>query len=517
MYNPSMRRRLPIVFLSIGFALLTLLPYWVANQFAGSGLFTGVLINPMDGASYLAKMHQGWEGSWRYALAFTDSPGPGAFLFTYYLFLGHAARWVGTSLFITYHAARMLGSAFFLVVAWITFERLGMSKRAGAIAWTILVVGSGFGWLAALAGYASSDVWVAEFIPFLSMLTSAHFPIVMACLLLLAVEVILPKEQLTSLSVAGILLATVALAMLQPFALLPMGVALVFWAAWYRLRLGSFPPNAIAKLATIGIGALPFAAYDVWVTRSLPAFVSWAAQNQTPSPPAWDVALGLGPLGALLIFVFARWMIRREPAIAPGDPRLFFIFWLAGMALLLYLPFSLQRRMMLGGFLPVAILAAPHIERWLFAPTLRVRRLVMGLLILPLSNLIVIGAMVHAIGTRNPAFFLSPDETAAMNWLSTHAASGDVVLAPPEFARWIPAFTGLRVVYGHPMETPNAAAALQDVNAFYRGDPGAETILRKHSVHWVYCATDQTACPLHGSNDVEQVWNSGDAQLFYLR
>jgi hypothetical protein len=69
--------------------LLTLLPYLWANAAAGSGhVFAGFLLNPLDGATYLAKMRQGWEGNWLFTLPFTADPGPGSFLFTYYLLLG---------------------------------------------------------------------------------------------------------------------------------------------------------------------------------------------------------------------------------------------------------------------------------------------------------------------------------------------------------------------------------------------------------------------------------------------
>ena len=47
--------------------------------------FGGFLINPTDGHSYLAKMRQGWDGSWKYQLPYTADPGDGAYLFLFYL------------------------------------------------------------------------------------------------------------------------------------------------------------------------------------------------------------------------------------------------------------------------------------------------------------------------------------------------------------------------------------------------------------------------------------------------
>jgi hypothetical protein len=186
------------------------------------------------------------------------------------------------------------------------------------------------------------------------------------------------------------------------------------------------------------------------------------------------------------------------------------------MALMMYLPLSLQRRMMLGGMLPIAVLAAPLIERWLYAPALQVRRLAIGLLLLPLSNLIVLGAMARVIQTRDPLCFLAPEQASMLDWLSAHAAPDDVVLAPPELSRWIPGYTGARVVYGHPMETPYAAEAWQDVIWFYQANPAAAGILRKHSVRWIYCPASDNACPFFPLQSAEQSWTYAGARLYHI-
>ncbi|MGB9593373.1 MAG: hypothetical protein ACPL7R_04465, partial [Anaerolineae bacterium] len=92
---------------------LTVVPYAVAWLGAPEGrVFTGVLYNPWDGHSYLAKMRQGWEGRWLFHLPFTEEPHDGALVFTFYLALGHTAQVLGLSLPLTFHLARVLASAF---------------------------------------------------------------------------------------------------------------------------------------------------------------------------------------------------------------------------------------------------------------------------------------------------------------------------------------------------------------------------------------------------------------------
>ena len=71
------------------------LPYLLAYRVPPDHIFMGVLVNPADGNSYFAKMREGWRGDWLFTLPYTAQPGAGALIFTYYLFLGHVARWTG--------------------------------------------------------------------------------------------------------------------------------------------------------------------------------------------------------------------------------------------------------------------------------------------------------------------------------------------------------------------------------------------------------------------------------------
>ena len=61
---------------AISWALVMLgvscMPYFIAIFLAPEGWqFAGILVNPYDGHSYLAKMQQGWGGSWLFHLTYT--------------------------------------------------------------------------------------------------------------------------------------------------------------------------------------------------------------------------------------------------------------------------------------------------------------------------------------------------------------------------------------------------------------------------------------------------------------
>ncbi len=161
------------------------LPYiYAAAQSNQEFMFGGFLLNPTDGNSYLAKMYQGWLGDWRFTLPYTAEAGQGAYLFLFYLALGHLARITGISLVLSFHIARLLSILLMLPVS-LSVLQSRTSKSSPSI--TLLMrsasFGSGLGWLAVPLGGFTSDFWVAEAYPFLSAYANPHFPLGLALLL----------------------------------------------------------------------------------------------------------------------------------------------------------------------------------------------------------------------------------------------------------------------------------------------------------------------------------------------
>ncbi|NPA26051.1 MAG: hypothetical protein GXO36_00405, partial [Chloroflexi bacterium] len=166
-------------------------PYGLAWWAQGAeARFTGVLINPLDGFSYLAKMQQGFHGAWRFRLPYTADPGPGAYLFLFHLFLGHVARWLSLPLLAVYHAARLSGAVALLAALRFFFNRVYARdpvRARRAFRWAL--VGSGLGgllfpWLARV-GDGPLDFWLAEAYPWLAGFANAHFPWALAAMLVL--------------------------------------------------------------------------------------------------------------------------------------------------------------------------------------------------------------------------------------------------------------------------------------------------------------------------------------------
>ncbi len=179
----------------------------------------------MDGNSYLAKMYEGWRGDWRFTLPYSAALSTGAYIYTYYILLGHLSRLLGLPLIGVFHAARLLGAIFLFWVLWGFLDNLNPQGRHNRIIYALACLGLGMGWLAFPFGVATSDFWVAEAYPFLSAYTNPHFVLGLALLVwLLTIRPAawdrFPPRRLEVWGGALVaLLASAVLGSLSPFAL----------------------------------------------------------------------------------------------------------------------------------------------------------------------------------------------------------------------------------------------------------------------------------------------------------
>ena len=461
--------------LCLAVAGAALAPYLLASRLDQPAVFNGFLINPMDGFSYLAKMRQGADGSWLFHLPYAPEPGPGTFVYVYYLFLGHVASWLGLSLLTIYHAARFLAAAVMFMLAFIFYKRTLSESRVTWIAFLLTLFGSGLGWLAIPFGIQASDLLIPESIPYLTAYTNAHFPLAAAAILGGVLSVLGNGRlglRLLAAFICGNLLGAVL-----PFSVVSLGVTLLVWLAWelhsqgWRSGVASLwsnqRPRLLSTLALL-VGTLPWLLYDLWLTWTHPVLAAWTAQNITPSPPLLNYILGYGLILILGIAGAAAIWPPRQP-----EGRLL-LAWVVSNGILLYAPFSLQRRLTLGLFFPLAGLAALGLERLVRSRAwLRIVFVVVLILSVP-SNLIVVSAGLSGVRIGEPAVVHLQDELDAYQWLGEHAPRQALVLAAPDTGNRLPVFADVRVLYGHPFETPDADTQKALVESIYAWDGSIE-------------------------------------------
>jgi hypothetical protein len=84
---------------------------------------------------------------------------------------------------------------------------------------------------------------------------------------------------------------------------------------------------------------------------------------------------------------------------------------------------------------------------------------------------------------------VSEADLEAYRWIKQNVEPGDLILAAPYTGNRLPAYADVRVLYGHPFETPNAERARAEVEAAFSGSMRSADGLRwlaKNGVGYVF-------------------------------
>jgi len=499
------------IILTILTLLLISSPYFIAAGAGGdSFVFNGFLLNPLDGNSYLAKMHLGWQGDWRYTMLFSANHTPGTFLFLFYILLGHLARILGIPLLLTFHLARVL-SALILLITMARFVRSVLTEldpKHQTFVYTLMCLGSGLGWLAALFGGFTSDFWVAEAFPFLSMYSNPHFCLGMALILEFFV---LLKGQQPPRSLFWLILKGLTLAIVLPFGVVLAGIVGLGVQIWDLIQK-SKPIRWWAALflgpAVIAIG------YQYLTVQADPFLSSWNMQNTSVTGPIWDTLISFSP--AFVMAGAAIFLLLRTKSA--GKYKILVVWSITGLALA-YFPYELQRRFLQGYFIPLASLAGVAINQFIkdYCPKYyRIIPVILGLSFL--TNILILAGGGGAIRSLDESVYYPKDLDVAMAWMQTNLAPKEVVLAPPKISLLIPGHTGARVVYGHPDETPDSERRESEVIEYFSGAWDAaemESFIRQNNIHYVLVESLQPAqLALIQAQGYERVYQNTTYSLF---
>jgi len=455
-------RKIPVsIWVMLGlFLLLISIPYLYAWSLDGDArVFGGFLLNPIDGNSYYAKMMLGWSGQWEFHLLYTALDGSGSPLFIFYILLGHIARLLGMSIPLTFHLARLIGG----ICLFFSIYRLSSTIFSKSEAWVkrltfLLAFGSGMGWVLLTSGVITSDFWVAEAYPFLSAYSNPHFCLGLAIL----IELLLRYRKVNSVKATFII---GSLAFLESL-IMPFGIILcaVIGGLLFIFDMIRKKTTAWLWLFAVGVVGGIFVLYQYYITNQDPLLVEWNAQNITTSPSLVDFLLSFSPV--LVIAIFG--VFRKKKTDEPIQEIL--TAWIIASILLVFIPFNLQRRFLFGFYVPCAALATIFIRDMISSNSKKLKWFfpVILVLSLPTNILIIAAGMNHQI-VNDPVIYPSADLIAGLDWLNENGTNGEVVLASTEVGLFVPAYTGLHVVYGHPFETIHADETEEIVSDLYTG------------------------------------------------
>jgi hypothetical protein len=486
-------------------AIVTTLPYAIALLRTPDGsVFTGVLSAYDDTFTYFAWMREAADGHWLMRDPFTSEPQSREFFLPLWGLLGFAARITGLSIPVIFHIARLLASLALLVVARTVTRTIMKSRTRVRFSLWLYATSGGLGWFiywlnnrghlfGGSAALGSVDLNMPEAIAFRSIFAQVHFAtgvVLVGFAMKFIFDALVECAPLRA-AISGVLVSL--LAVVHPYMVVVVcAVVLVAAIVWPWLGdrknwIGDYS-SSLRAAAGFGIAALPGATYLLYLRRSNNVMQEWLRVTDTLSPAPWEYLLGFGIVAALAIGGFALIWKGRGPY-----GRLLLI-WCVVQAALLYVPLTIQRRLVEGLQLPLAIAAAVAV----FAITRRAFRhfkavryrnaVLVGVIVF--ASITNLGFVVGQIVDRGPRpddawRYLPADLNEALDWLRSNAASDSILFTSYVTGNVAPSRTGLRVFFGHYAQTIQSDQKGEQVTAFYSNAMSEDAMRRLFEAHRV--------------------------------
>jgi hypothetical protein len=514
-------------------AVASLPTVFAAEQADADHVFTGFIYNNEDGNSYLGKMQLGAQGEWLFHIFYTAEPTTEVLAFPFHLVLGQLAAALGLSLVLVYHLARVVFGLILLLTVYTFLARFTPDVAVRRTAWTLVAVGGGLGWLLVLVGLSPwldaypLEFWVPEGFAFLVLLNLPHLAAAQSLLYgalmgLLDVAAGAGAERALLAGLMGL-----GMTLIVPFYAVILAAAAGAWLLALTIRHRAIPWRPIGSALLVGVQSGPLVAYTAIVWSTDPSMQAWTSQNTILSPHPMHYLLAYAPM-LIPAVVGGRMLVQRD------DAALLPVAWLALVPVLIYLPFTLQRRLIGGAQVPLALMAGlglvtgfasrpaglshtsgsgqSPVSRpgWSPRPALRSRggstapapagmprtALVGYLAVASLSTAVLIAGLLGTARQKAPPAYRPAGEIAAIDWLAAHAGPDETVLSGYAAGNLIPARAGVRVFYGHSVETFDFAHKREMVRRFFEADTDdawRQALLEDYGIAYVFYGPEEQA------------------------
>ncbi|MFN2462334.1 MAG: hypothetical protein ABR573_00340 [Candidatus Dormibacteria bacterium] len=473
---------------------VSLVPYLVAQANAPAGrTFNGFFFIADDAATYISKMREGADGAWAWRDPYISQPLPHPVaLFLFYVLWGKVAGLLHVSMYVGYHLARLSGAIALVGAARLLARTCLPPGRPRRVAVVLALGGSGLGWFLQLAAAFSGshvlagqrlealELHLPELSGFYSITAIPHFAwaaALMAFALVALMHITDGLEPARWLAVA--VASMLALCLIHPQMLFVLGPLAIT-----HLVAGRRGAHALALVAAPFLVCLPVLLYFLRILTSDEVVAAWSREWRHQAPDPLGLVFGLGVPLAFAVVTMVRWR-RAGPGLR------LMTAWLLLVFLVLYLPnpVNIQRRLMDGIYLPVAMLAAAGLEHFIAWRAGRPRGwfrapgpLALGAVgVSMVMSVLVWGTAMTAALAREPIIYTDSAAMAAMEWLSGQRGAGlaPAVLSHPSTGLFIPARSGLRVYVGHYSETIDYQRKARVAFEAFRAGPYAVAALAR--------------------------------------
>jgi hypothetical protein len=446
--------RLPLL-TGLVLALVTSLPYVYAYAAQPHGqVFMGFFYLGDDANTYLAKMRQGLEGSWSWDNRYTTESSPAAYLFIFWIALGHLAGLLDLPLIVVFHLAMVAGAFALMAAAWAFICHFIENPTARRFAFFFCAIGLGMGYVIQALGHPvifgnqtdTLDWRMPELSAFYSVLALPHFAW-SAAFAGAGVVLTLKAIQRGSIGLAVLAgLCWLGQASIHPQMPVLMGgataVALILRPATRRGWLAAGVAFAIPA---------PYILYCYVAFLGNPEVQRWTFHSKNAiAPEGFSFFFAIAPQ-LLLALTGLPIVLRRR-----SREDVFLVAWLVLIAAILYLPNpagDLRRRFLDGMYLPLVVLGAVGMYGTIL-PRLRSAR-AHALIPFAYVSFAAIGSAFLVLAplavATEPEYSVSQAEFDGLNWLDGQPVGR--VLSMPGVGLYVPAYSPDTVYVGHYDET----------------------------------------------------------------
>ncbi len=489
--GPERGWRLAIL-VGLALAVITAIPYLAGYVSQPRGqVFVGFFYLWDDATTYLAKMREGWEGAWAWQNRYTTESSPTAYLFMFWILLGHLAALTHLPLIVVFHLARAVGAVALIAGAWLFICQFVPDRTARRFALFFVAFGLGAGLVLWAIGRPvvfgnqteGLDLRMPELSAFYSVLALPHFAwsaVFAAFGVALTLKAIERGSPLLG-ALAG--LAWLGQASIHPQMPILMGGAT---AAALLLRPAR-PRGWLAFAIAFAIPA-PYVLYSYLAFVGNPQVERWTFHSKNAvAPETISLLFALGPQLLLAAFGIPGALRRRT------REDLFLLAWIVLLAAILWLPNpagDLRRRFFDAIYLPLAVLAARGVYEAIL-PRIRSAR---ARALLPFSYVAfsAVGSIFLLLApvfvASQPQYTISTAEYDGLNWLGAQPAGR--VLCMPGVGLYVPAYSSDTVYVGHYDETFDYVNKTQTALDVLTGKRDIQQFVSDNGIRYVVWTVD---------------------------
>jgi len=487
---------LPLL-VGLALAVITAVPYAYAYATQPPGhVFVGFFYLWDDATTYIAKMREGWEGAWAWQNRYTTESSGTAYLFLFWIGLGHLSAVTGLPLIIVFHLARVAGAFALMAAGWLFITHFIEDRSARRFALLFLAFGLGLGLVIWALGHPvvfgnqteGLDLRMPELSAFYSVLALPHFAW-SGVFAALGVALTLKAIQRGSLTL-GVL---AGLAWLGQASIHPQMPVLMGGATALALCLRPARPRGWVAAAVAFAIPAPYILYSYLAFVGNPEVERWTFHSKNAvAPETISLLLALAPQ-LLLAAIGLPGALRRR-----SREDLFLLAWLILLAAILYLPNpagDLRRRFFDAIYLPLVILGARGLYETVLPRlrSLRARRLIpfSYVTVAAIGSAFLVLAPIAVAG--QPQYVISTAEFDGLNWLGAQPTGR--VLCMPGVGLYVPAYSSDTVYVGHYDETFDYANKTRTAFAVLTGQADIEQFIQDNHIRYVIWTSDLQTPP----------------------